>query len=148
MKNHLSLLYAHYNDVIMGTMASLITGLTIVYSTDYLRCRLKKHQSSASLAFMRGIHRWPVNSPHKGLVTRKMFPLGDAIMEDWSWLSWIPKYDTRWFIPNSGSLYTHGIWCSRDWQRRVKCVTFVMKYCWKPVLRGTIHSALFGSDFK
>ena len=31
----------------------------------------RKHQSSASLAFVRGIHRWPVNSPHKGPVTRK-----------------------------------------------------------------------------
>ena len=40
----------------------------------------KKHQSSASLAFVRGIHRWPVNSPHKGPVTRKMFPFGDVIM--------------------------------------------------------------------
>ena len=40
----------------------------------------RKHQSSASLAFVRGIHRWPVNSPHKGPVTRKMFPFYDVIM--------------------------------------------------------------------
>ena len=33
-----------------------------------------------SLAFMRGIHRWPVNSPHKGPVTRKMSPFDDVIM--------------------------------------------------------------------
>ena len=39
-----------------------------------------KHQISASLAFVRGIHRWPVNSPHKGPVTRKMFPFDDVIM--------------------------------------------------------------------
>ena len=39
-----------------------------------------KHQSSASLAFVRGIHRWPVNSPHKGPVMRKMFPFDDVIM--------------------------------------------------------------------
>ena len=32
----------------------------------------RKHQSSASLAFGRVIHRWPANSPHKGPVTRKM----------------------------------------------------------------------------
>ena len=44
------------------------------------RRRLKKHQSSASLAFVRGIHRWPVNSPHKGPVTRKMFSLDDVIL--------------------------------------------------------------------
>ena len=35
-----------------------------------------------SLAFVRGIRRWPVNSPHKGPVTRKMFSFGDAIMND------------------------------------------------------------------
>ena len=29
---------------------------------------------------MRGISRWPVNSPHKGPVTRKMFPFDDVIM--------------------------------------------------------------------
>ena len=40
----------------------------------------RKHQSSSSLAFVRGIRRWPVNSPHKGPVTRKMFPFDDVIM--------------------------------------------------------------------
>ena len=61
----------HYNDVIMSAMASHITSLTIVYSTVYPRHRSKKHQSSASLAFAKWIHRWPVNFPHKGPVTRK-----------------------------------------------------------------------------
>ena len=42
----------------------------------------RNHQSSASLAFVRGIHRWPVDYPHKGPVTRKMFPLDDIIMEN------------------------------------------------------------------
>ena len=45
------------------------------------RRRLKKHQSSASLVFVRWIHRWPVNSPHKWPVRREMFPFVDAIME-------------------------------------------------------------------
>ena len=40
----------------------------------------RKHQSSASLASVRGIHRSSVNSPHKGPVTRKMFPSDDVIM--------------------------------------------------------------------
>ena len=71
---------SHYNDVILSAMAPQITSLTIVYSTVYSRRRWKKHQSSSSLAFVRGIHRWPVNSPHKGPVTRKMFPLDDVIM--------------------------------------------------------------------
>ena len=44
------------------------------------RRRSKKLQSSASMDFVRGIHRWPVNSPHKRPVTRKMFPFDDVIM--------------------------------------------------------------------
>ena len=70
----------HYGDVIMGAIASQITSLTIVYSTVYSDADQRKHQSSASLAFVRGIHRGPVNSPHKGPVTRKMFPFDDVIM--------------------------------------------------------------------
>ena len=70
----------HYYDVIMGAMASQITCLTIVYSTVYSDADQRKHQSSASLAFVRGIHRGPVNSPHKWPVTRKMFPFDDVIM--------------------------------------------------------------------
>ena len=64
----------------MGTMASQITSLTIVYSTVYSEADQRKHQSSASLAFVWGIHRGPVNSPHKWPVTRKMFPFDDVIM--------------------------------------------------------------------
>ena len=71
---------SHYSDVIMGTMASQINSLMIVYSTVYSRTDQRKHQSSASLAFVRGIHRWPVNSPHKGPVMRKMCPFDDTIM--------------------------------------------------------------------
>ena len=71
---------AHYDDVIMGAMASQITSLTIVYSTVYSGADQRKHQSSASLAFVRGIHRGPVNSPHKWPVARKMFPFNDVIM--------------------------------------------------------------------
>ena len=70
----------HYNDVIMGAMASQITNLTIVYATVYSDADQRKHQSSASLAFVRGIHRGPVNSPHKWPVTRKMVPFDDVIM--------------------------------------------------------------------
>ena len=65
----------------MGTMASQITSLTIVYSTVYSGADQRKHQSSASLAFVRGIHRGPVNSPHKWPVKRKMFQFDDVIMK-------------------------------------------------------------------
>ena len=61
-----------YCDVIMGTMASLIASLTVVHSTVYSGADQTKHQSSASLAFVQGIHWWPVNSPHKWPVTRRM----------------------------------------------------------------------------
>ena len=72
----------HYSDVIMGSIVSQIPSLTIVYSTVYSGSDQRKHQSSASLAFVRGIHRRPVNCPHKGPVTRKIFPFDYDIMFD------------------------------------------------------------------
>ena len=72
--------YDHYNDVIIGAITSQITSFTIVYSTVYSGADQRKHQSSVSLAFVRGIHRWPVNSPHKWPVTRKMFSFDDINM--------------------------------------------------------------------
>ena len=81
---------SHYKDVIMSAMAPQITSLMIVYSIVYWDADQRKHQSSASLAFVWGIHRWPVNSPHKGPVTRKMFPFGDVIM---SYISFITVED-------------------------------------------------------
>ena len=69
------LLTKHYKDVIMGTIASQITSLASVYSAVSLGADQKKHQSSASLAFVRGVHRRPVNSPHKGPVRGKCFHL-------------------------------------------------------------------------
>ena len=71
----------HYSDVIMSTMVSQITGVSIAYSTVGSGTIQSKHQSSASLAFVRGLHRWRVNSPHKGPVTRKMSQFDDVIMD-------------------------------------------------------------------
>ena len=70
----------HCNDVIMIAMASHITSVSIVCSTVGPGADQRKNQSSASLAFVWGINRWPVNSPYKRQVTRKMFPFDDAIM--------------------------------------------------------------------
>ena len=64
----------------MSEIASQITSLTIVYSTVLSGVDQSKHQSSASLAFVWEIHRWPVNFPHKWPVTRKIFPFDDVIM--------------------------------------------------------------------
>ena len=65
---HASIIY--YSDVTMGAMASQITGVSIVCSTVCSGADQWKHQSSASLAFVKGIHRWPIDSPRKGPVTR------------------------------------------------------------------------------
>ena len=89
----------HYDDVIMETIASQITSLTSVYSTVYAGADQSKHQSSASLAFVWGIHRGPVNSPHKWPVTRKMFPFDDVIMQ------WCGAFS---LLEPWTSLWTHG----------------------------------------
>ena len=94
----------HYGDVIMSVIASQITSLTIVYSSIYSGADQRKHQSSASLAFVKGIHRRPVNSPHKGPVTREMFPFDDVIM-GWipvSWGTWgIHSWRPSWGVSRS-----------------------------------------------
>ena len=64
----------------MSAMASQIIGVSMDCSTVSSGPDQRKHQSSASLAFVRGIHRWPVNFSHKRPVTRKMFPFDDVIM--------------------------------------------------------------------
>ena len=64
----------------MNAMGSQITSLTIVYLIFYSGANQRKYQSSAQLAFVRGIHRGSVNSLYKGPVTRKMFSFDDVIM--------------------------------------------------------------------
>ena len=65
----------HYSDVIMSVMASQITATRIDFSTIFSGVDQGKHQSSTSLAFVRGIHQWPVDSPYKGPVKWKIFHL-------------------------------------------------------------------------
>ena len=77
----------HYSDMIMSGMVSQTTGVPIVYSIVCSGVDQRKHQSSASLAFVRGIHWWPVNSLHKGPVTWKMLPFDDVITR-WCFWSW------------------------------------------------------------
>ena len=71
---------SNYSDLIMSAMASQITGVSILCSTVCSGAVQRNHQSSASLAFMRGIHQWLMDSSHKGPVTRKMFPFNAVIM--------------------------------------------------------------------
>ena len=95
-----------YDDVRMGAIASQITSFTIVYSIVYSDADQRKHQSSAPLAFVRGIHRGPVISPHKWPVTRKMFPFDDVIMSFWLVTAfllpfWLQVYDNILNITNT-----------------------------------------------
>ena len=96
----------HYNDIMMTTMAPEITSLTVVYSIVYSDADQRKHQSSASLAFVRGIHRGPVNSPHKWPVTRKVFPFGDVIMNSVfvRWTEAVFIYDLSAFLSDKGHM--------------------------------------------
>ena len=65
----------------MSAMASHIVGVSIV-AEPFVQVQIKeKHQSSASLAFVRGIHRSSMDSPHKGPVTLKMIPFDDVTMK-------------------------------------------------------------------
>ena len=73
-------LQKHYR-VIVSAMASQITSVSIVCSTVCSGTDQRKHQSSTSLAFVRGIHWWPLDSLHKGPITWKKFPFDDIIMK-------------------------------------------------------------------
>ena len=77
----------------MNAMTSQITGVSIVCLTVGSGADQRKHQNSASLAFMRGIHRWPVDSPHERPVTWKMFPFD----EDSMWLENEAAIYSRYF---------------------------------------------------
>ena len=71
---------SHYSDVIMSAMEAQIASVSIVCWPVGSGTDQRKNQSVASLAFVRRIHRWPMNSPHKRPVTRKMFSFNDVIM--------------------------------------------------------------------
>ena len=99
----------HNIDVIMTTMASQITSLTVVYSIVYSDADQRKHQSSASLAFVWGIHRDRWIPRTKGQLREKMFPFDDVIMVLWDqwmenlWLSKVSanerrRYESPWDV--------------------------------------------------
>ena len=69
----------HYSDIILGEMASQITSLTIIYSTVYSGADQRKHQSSASLAFVRVIHQCG-EIPAQMARNAEMLPFDDVVM--------------------------------------------------------------------
>ena len=120
----------HYCDAIMGTVASQITSLTIVYTTVYSDADQSKHQSSASLAFVWGIHRRPVNSPHKWPVTRKMFPFDDVIMcFHLMTSSWKQSWRWHWFLyfPKTVTIFFY-VWRSFEPKPKIECVAWATDY--------------------
>ena len=87
------------SDVIRSTITPQITGISIIYSTVCLGTYQRKHESSASLALVRGIHRWPVNLSRKRSVARKLFPFDDVIMDTFDSLAvWQIAYFTRHLV--------------------------------------------------
>ena len=110
----------------MGAMTSQIPSLTIVYSTVYSDADQEKHQSSASLAFVWGIQRWPVNSLHKKPVTRKMFPFHYVIMIFMFWVMWSAYHINSAYCTNSS--YEIALrWIFVDKPTLVQ----VMAWCWQ-----------------
>ena len=106
----------HYSDATLSAMVSQITGVLIVCLAVCSGAH-KKHQSSASLAFLRRFHRWLVESPRKGPVTREMFPFDDVIMvwDDFIWfhsqcLMAISAHSTNWCLRSFISACTVPRW--------------------------------------
>ena len=111
----------HYSAAIMGAMTFHITGFSIVSSTVCSGADQRKHQSSASLAFVRGNHQWPMNYTHKQ-ITRKMFPLDDVIIG--YWMTRMPFSDCRnsvlWYtcsmhfrLPKLSHVCVFDVWIKR-----------------------------------
>ena len=128
----------HYSDVIMGATGSKSTSLTIVYSAVYSDADQRKHQGSASLAFVWGIHRWPVNSPHKWPVTRKMFPLDDVIMDCRASQADLWHSGTASTVKRLGRV-NDGIFAAIIWQRDWHSILFSQEL-WDITLRTPEYS--------
>ena len=104
----------------MGAMAFQITNLTIVYSTVYSGVDQRKHQSSTSLAFVRGIHRWPVNSPHNGPKRGKCFHLMTS--------SWIAVHTYRFFGIGACTISLCS-WVMIWWRHQMKTLSAFLAIC-------------------
>ena len=93
----------HYIDVIMTTVASQITSLTVVYSTVYSDVDQRKHQRSASLAFVWGIHRDRWIPRTKGQLRGKCFHLMTSSCA-WHIVAQCLSRLAGWFNKRSGKI--------------------------------------------
>ena len=125
-----------------SAMAFQITSLTIVCSVVYSGADQWKHQSSASLAFVWGIHRWPVNSPHKWPVPWKMFPFDDVIMKYEQPVLLHDLLMPTWFLLFNTLAPEHNGSCF--WTRQNKITIFSSKDCflaydWQRISIGSLN---------
>ena len=121
---HGNVKFKHYSGVIMGTMASQITSLTVVYSTFYSGADQIKHQSSAPLAFVKGIQRLPVTSPHLGPVTRKMFPFDDVIICIFLFTGTVQFSKATKQLSSKFSTHSRNYFAYKCWVCRGKCIVY------------------------
>ena len=99
----------HYNDVTMAATASLITSLTIVYSTVYSSADQRKHQSSAPLAFCAG------NSPETGEFPAQMASSAENVSIWWRHhVSTLLTFNQWWFYSHMDSY--EELWCFFSWR--------------------------------
>ena len=127
----------------MSAMVSRITSPTIVYSTVYSGEDQGKHESSASLPFVRGIRRSLVNSPHKGPVTRKMFPFDDVIMDSQRLKSSLSKFCNIKQHPALKCRHISTLW--RYWIRRVDIKAIRSFHKISCINSETLHVMGYGS---
>ena len=121
----------------MSAMASQINCLTIVYSSVYSGADQRKHQSSASLAFVRGIHRSPVNSPNTGPITRNIVAFDDVklgVTLGKEWNSSLAKGECQSINPTKQNTYI-AIRC-----RKSSSLTFYIRGI--PLLQLLMHPVL------
>ena len=144
----------------MTTMASQITSLTTVYSTVYSDADQRKHQSPESLVLVRGIHRGPVNSPHKWPVTQEMFPFDDVIMlcSNCGLTSSQCPYHTQWASITKKIMFKNPFYLTRiiqhgfqlaegcvyrpmirrDWNRYQLTLILLWHFCWERSIKNYI----------
>ena len=127
----------------MGTIASQITSLTIVYPTVYSDADQRKHQSSAPLAFVRGIHRGPVNSPRKWPVTRKMFPFDDVIVNNDD--TYLPRFKASSIVsgiafPRVSGMNKHNIAANRFKTPNTRLGRGAQNSVWNEYIKNCVDS--------
>ena len=111
---------SHYDDVIMTTMASQITSLMVVYSTVYSDADQRKHQSSASLAFVWGIHRDRWFPRTKGQLRGKCFHLMTSSC-----------HRSFWTMSSDQHIWYQITTCHRKSRRKyVKLCSYHLAYWW------------------